>query len=150
MKQINGDITKVITSGYIMHQVNCQGAMGAGVALALLKRWPQVRSKYITYVKGFADKHQLLGKMQIVKINDDLSVINSFTQFGYGNSYKSNKVDTDEKLLIANIHFMAEQAKEENTTLAVPDHIGCGLAGGNWQTVYDNIKDIDNLIIVKF
>lgn len=149
-KTITGDITKVITSGYIMHQVNCKAAMGAGVALAICKKWPQVRSEYMDYCHQGSSPTALLGLLQLVKINDGLTVVNSFTQLGFGNSYRTHAVDTDEDKLIKNIHTMAKIAATNNTTLAVPAKIGCGLAGGNWDTVYNNIKDIDNLIIVDF
>lgn len=39
LKVINGDITEV-TNGYIIHQVNDKGVMGAGVALAIRNKFP--------------------------------------------------------------------------------------------------------------
>ena len=38
------DVTK-ISRGVIMHQVNCQNLMGAGVAKALYTKYPQVKEK---------------------------------------------------------------------------------------------------------
>lgn len=150
MKQINGDITKVITSGYILHQVNCMSAMGAGVALALMKKWPQVRSEYMRFSKQVTKPKDLLGQVGYVRVEDNLTVINSFTQLGYGNAHRTGISDTNEELLIRNIRNAAEKAASENTTVAVPYLVGCGLAGGNWENVFNGIKDLDNLIIVKF
>ena len=147
---INGDITKVIKSGYILHQVNCMSAMGAGVALALMKKWPQVRSEYIQFSKQAAKPKDLLGQIEYVQVENNLTVINSFTQLGYGNARLSGVSDTNEELLIRNIRNAAKKAASENTTVAVPYLVGCGLAGGNWQNVYNGIKDLDNLIIVKY
>ena len=39
------DIT-TITKGVIMHQVNCQNVMGAGVAKALYTKYPQVKEQF--------------------------------------------------------------------------------------------------------
>ena len=42
---IRKDIS-TITHGVIMHQVNCQNKMGAGVAKALYNTYPQVKTEY--------------------------------------------------------------------------------------------------------
>lgn len=44
-REILGDITK-ISQGIIMHQVNCQNIMGAGVAKNLYQTYPQVKELY--------------------------------------------------------------------------------------------------------
>jgi len=45
MKIINRDLL-TIESGIIAHQVNCQGKMGAGLALKIRKKYPQVYEYY--------------------------------------------------------------------------------------------------------
>lgn len=150
MEIINGDITKVATSGYILHQVNCLSAMGAGVALSISNKWPVVRFEYLKFSKNIEKPKYLLGQMQYVKVERDLIVINSFTQLYYGNSYYDNETYTNEDLLIKNIKIASDKAKLNNKKLFIPYLIGCGLAGGNWNNIFKNIKDIDNLIIVKY
>lgn len=143
-KIINGDITAV-TTGAIMQQVNCQGAMGAGVALAILKKWSHVRPEYVDYCQRKSPA-ELFGDVQQIQLTPDLMLFNSFSQFDYG----IDKKQTDEQILIANIQKYAEVMAHADTILYVPYLIGCGLAGGHWPTVYNGIKDIDNLIIVQF
>lgn len=145
-KIINGDITKVVKSGIIVQQVNCQGAMGAGVALAILKKWEQVRPLYEDLCNKSDSPQSLLGTMQEIKLDTNLYLINSFSQLDYG----TDKKQTDEDLLITNIKVVAKFAADEGKTVYVPYLIGCGLAGGNWTNVYEQLQSIENLVFVKY
>jgi hypothetical protein len=72
-----GDGRKVIG-----HVVNDLGKMGAGVALALLKKWPAVRSDYIEWHRS--NNHNghpfALGKVQFVSVEEDIAVANIIGQ----------------------------------------------------------------------
>lgn len=74
------DITTV-ECGIIGHCVNCQGAMGSGVARALYEKWPKVKSQYLQRPTG----EGMLGYCDIVVINPLLSVGNIYGQFNFGN-----------------------------------------------------------------
>lgn len=50
-REIFGDITK-ISQGIIMHQVNCQNVMGAGVAKSLYQIYPRVKNSIINLLKN--------------------------------------------------------------------------------------------------
>src|SRR5262245_16200004 len=80
MKIIRQDITTVEAPAVIIHGVNCQGAMGSGVAKALYTKWPQVREAYMALPKASMN----LGKVQPVLVGGDLYVLNCFTQSCYG------------------------------------------------------------------
>lgn len=144
-KIINGDITRVVKEGIMLQQVNCQGAMGAGVALAILKKWPFVRSQYVAFCQQIKPQ-ELLGSVQEIKLSDKLTLVNSFSQLDYG----TNKRQTDEALLIANIKRTADKARKQNQQLYVPFRVGCGLAGGNWSHVYQAVAALPNLVFVKY
>ncbi|MBQ8188282.1 MAG: macro domain-containing protein [Lachnospiraceae bacterium] len=119
---------------YICHQVNCQNAMGAGVAKALYEKWPLVKSEY----HEFCGKHhapvELLGAHQLVSVGDDKWVINIFGQLEFGRN--KNKVYTDyvalEKVFAA--------ISQLDGSFAFPFGIGCGLANGDWNIVYSLIE----------
>ena len=51
-RQITADIT-TITEGAILHQVNCQDKLGAGVALALATKYPKVKQRYHAFTKKY-------------------------------------------------------------------------------------------------
>jgi Predicted phosphatase homologous to the C-terminal domain of histone macroH2A1 len=151
MKIIKGDITKVATANtdLIMHQVNCQSAMGAGVARALYLKYPAVKSEYLAY-SATKTPATLLGDMQFVETGKNTPiVINSFTQLEYGNALVDRKVYTDETKLIDNLLRADNFAKRNGLTLYIPARIGSALAGGNWQHILNAIKDTD-IIVVDF
>ena len=62
IKVINGDLFSS-TARFIVHQVNCQGKMGSGVALQVKQKFPHVYDEY----KKFCS-HNMLGHIQIVPI----------------------------------------------------------------------------------
>ena len=51
MKIINKDIT-TLKKGILLQQVNCQNAMGSGVAKAIYTRWPIVKEEYHKFAKN--------------------------------------------------------------------------------------------------
>lgn len=147
-REERGDIT-AIKRGYIMHQVNCQDVMGAGVAKALYTKYPQVKRAYHAFAKAHPTPESRFGLVQPVKVSDDLTICNSFTQFGYGNSAKTGKTYTDEKKLMDALSRFDARAKENNMLAYVPDRIGCGLAGGNWNTIKNHILNKTDITIVS-
>lgn len=145
MKEIVGDITS-ITNGIILHQVNCQNSMGSGVARALYEKYPVIKEEYHKKCKGVYP-NKLLGDIQSVVINDDLIVVNSFTQLRYGNSKKTRVKYTDEEKLIDSIRYVDFVAKANGLQAYVPKYIGCGLAGGNWKVIEDALKETDIIVV---
>lgn len=79
MKYIKQDITTV-TSGLIMHGVNCLHAMGSGVALAIKTKWPIVYENYMNMPSG----KDVLGVTHIMSVSEGLYVANCYTQLNYG------------------------------------------------------------------
>ena len=142
MKIINKDIT-TLKKGILLQQVNCQNAMGSGVAKAIYLKWPQVKEEYHKFAQN-KKPEELLGEIQEIKINEDLLVINLFTQLTYGRAGKH----TNEDLLIRNIKEIAN--KYNDKMIVIPYLIGCGLGGGNWDYIFKNIKNINNLLICKY
>lgn len=142
MKIISKDIT-TIKSGIILHQVNCQNAMGSGVALALFTKWPIVKE---LYHKEFEtqSKEELFRQLKIVPISSKIIVLNSFSQFDYG----THKVQTDMNLLKNNIKKAHDMAKERETILYLPEFVGCGLAGGNWSELLEYLEGFDDSLVI--
>lgn len=80
---VNKDITTV-SEGIIAHGVNCQAAMGSGVALAILKKWPIIYDKYMEVGAG----DDLLMTTHIIPVGPDLAVANCYTQVFFGGDGK--------------------------------------------------------------
>lgn len=126
MKIIKQDLLK-IQQGIIAHQCNCQGKMGAGLAKQIRRRYPVVYSKY----KQACDRHLFtLGKIQLIKVNNALYVANLAGQDDYGNSCQYTDYDALSQCLAK----LYAKSLELNLTPYLPYGIGCGLAGGNWET----------------
>jgi len=143
MQIIKGDILKV-KYGIVCHQVNCKGKMGAGIALAIRKKWPVV---YKDYIENYRAGNLILGTVIISTIiPHELLIANLCGQFNYGRKGIYTNYNAVETCL--------KHVNEINTTglpIYIPHKMGCALAGGNWNIVSDIIeKTIPTAIIIKY
>jgi len=132
-----GDITKS-NAGIICHQVNCRGVMGAGLAKALRAKYP-IYGPYVQLCRGVKPE-TLLGSTQFVQVSTDPDqyVANCFGQCNFGR----DRVQTDYAALEHSLRNVEEFARTHNLSVAIPYGIGCGLAGGDWNTVQAILEDI--------
>lgn len=145
MKKQIGNIVDVQT-GIILHQVNCQGVMGSGVAAALRAVWPIVFSDYKDFVSKntsrevWADGRNLLGEIVVSQVTPTLKVISLFGQQYYGRDGK--KYTSYDALDTA----LSKVAKLQTYEIGNPEHeihhplIGSALGGGHWPIVAEIIK----------
>lgn len=144
-----GDILD-IDHGIILHQVNCQNAIGAGISGAIINKYPIVAEKY----HELCEEGVKLGQLQYVGTGTGVGFVNCFSQYNYGNSAKTGIKYTNEDLLIDGIIYTCEYFAVSDWPVYVPWKVGCGLAGGDWSTVLSGIIDksehIDNLTIVRY
>ena len=117
----------------ICHQVNCKGVMGAGLAKQVRDKWPVVFSEY-KKICG----HDKLGDFQMVQVAPQLYVANLFGQLNFGR----DKRQTNYAALTAAL--FGAMKEHPGATFRVPYGLGCGLAGGNWETVLNIIKEISD------
>ena len=142
-------IDKGITTvdyGIIAHQVNCKGGIGSGVAKALIDKWHKVKTQYHMFYDFYEDKFQLLGKYDLVNVEENIIVFNCFTKFdrGYdGKLYTSySAIDT----CFTNIGKL-----QTKYPIYIPYLYGCGLGGGDWETVQTIIDSrCPNVIACRF
>lgn len=123
MRMIDGDILTV-NRGIVVHQVNCQRVMGAGLAL-------QIRKKYPRHYEDYVSRIPHLGGLVISQINSELYVIGVYGQERYGKSGRQ----TDYAALEKGLKAVKRIAAEKHLPVYVPYGIGCGLAGGSWDVV---------------
>lgn len=131
---IRGDLLSSDANA-ICHQVNCRCVMGAGVAAAIIEKWPIVKERYRKAFENLKDWHSLLGKIQTVKIGQNRYVVNIFGQYDYGH----NGVYTDYSAL--NRAFKQLNKRFAGQTVAFPYGFGCGLGGGDW-------TDIERMMVI--
>ena len=144
--RIQKDIT-TIEKGVIMHQVNCQNVMGADVTKAIYLKHPIVKQEFHNLAKQepYNTPSKRFGLVQPVRINEQLIVLNSFSQLYYGRN--KNIKYTDESALIKNLKKLDVYAKERNLPAYVPEKIGCNLANGDWNKIKDFIENETDVII---
>jgi len=131
----DGDILEA-EEKIICHQTNCLGIMGAGLALQIAKKYPEVNKKYKDFCIDYGEWN-FLGQTQLVNTHDGKIVANCFGQQrpGFGKQ-------TDYKALRTCLETVERFASHNNFSVAIPYKIGCGLAGGDWKIVEKMIKDI--------
>ena len=120
------------TADYIVHQVNCQGVMGAGLAYQIRQQYPKLYSIYKSYCTLYAPT-DLLGR---VFIHDN--VINVFGQLTYG---RDKSIVYTDYTALRNAFTRIHCYLPTNQSLAFPYGFGCGLANGDWNTVLALITD---------
>lgn len=131
---------------YICHQVNCQGAMGSGIAGQLKTRWPAVYTDYRDFfnynVLGGRPKHELLGSVIATHVPDDdwpdKVVLSMYAQEYYGYDGKQyTSYDAFWKCLNE-----IKDIVPKGSSIGFPEKIGCGLGGANWRVIYNMIHEV--------
>lgn len=139
MKHVKGNVLDNVLQGVIVHQVNCQGVMGSGIAKEIRERWPFVFQHYRakwedSWGHGTDQGASLLGQVQWVAVGQDLWVVNLFGQQFYGRDarrYTSYDALDDGFKTIA---WMLRGKGFRPEDVHHP-YIGCGLGGGAWPVV---------------
>jgi O-acetyl-ADP-ribose deacetylase (regulator of RNase III) len=126
---------------FIGHQVNCFGVMGGGLALQIARKWPSVLSSYQKFIDNFIgnqDRKGLLGKCFICSTSTKCKIANLFGQYDTG-----GRISTNYEALLASLTLLRKtMISMGKLKLALPVNLGCGLAGGNWNTVHTIIKKV--------
>jgi len=146
IKYLSGhDVREPVGEGrkVIGHVVNDLGKMGAGVALALLKKWPSVRSKYIKWheTNDHLGQPFALGKVQFVFVSDDIVVANIIGQHGLRTNKKTGEVPVRYEALREGCAYIREACEYYKATAHFPYLMGCDLAGGDWEEVEKILKE---------
>lgn len=127
MQLIRGDITEV-KRGIVCHQVNCQGVMGAGVALQIRNKFPKA---YTDYKTAHRNGLLILGNCIFSLVGEDLIIANLCGQNRYGRDKQYTDYSALRKSLLQ-VRSMQDQTK---LPVFIPGMMGCSLGGGDWPTV---------------
>lgn len=126
------------TENIIVHQVNCQGVMGSGIALQIKKKWPQV---YTDYIKRFAgerwENKSLLGSISATQIGERKYVVNLYSQLNYGGGMGRY---TNYEAIYTALENLAAHAKSLKYSVAIPYRLGSDRGGANWDIIYKMIE----------
>ena len=135
---VEGDLLSA-NADVICQQVNCQNAMGSGLARAIYTKWPIVKEAYHEFCDsaGLRDPYSLLGRVQIIRSRElPFDIANIFGQLNYG---RRNVCYTSyDALDVAFQELCFEYGGDK--IIAFPYGFGCGLAGGEWTVVQNLIE----------
>lgn len=137
---INGDIltpNDSVNGVIVCHQVNCQGYMGAGLALQVKKSHPNVYRLYKDKCTQIAAGIGGLGDVQFCCCisSSGYIIANIFGQDKCGR----DKQYTDYNALRSALQHIA--AAFPSYTVRIPFMMGCGLGGGDWNVVSQIIDE---------
>lgn len=138
LQHISGDITTLSGSFIICQQVNCKGVMGAGVALAIRKRYPQVYSDYMAFCRQHPVPSTRLGHVQTSTVGRNQFICNIFGQLHYGRRGHY----TSEPALLTALSVIFAHATKAGLPVFVPSRIGSGLAGGDYNVISSGIDKL--------
>ena len=120
----------VAPADYIVHQVNCQGVMGAGLAKQIRILNPKVYEIYQSHCRNYKPT-DLLGKSFIYN-----NIISIFGQLNYGRD--KSVVYTDYTALSKAFQAIHKRLPIDKS-IAFPAGMGCGLGNGDWNIVEELI-----------
>lgn len=126
----------------ICHQVNCQGVMGAGLALQIRKAYPNVFKTYESFCrnKNMQGKSPLGGCLMVYTDKTRSKIVANL----FGQEYYSrHNQETNYNALREAIHSLSNNSflRENKMSIGFPYMIGCGLGGGDWNTVLSIIEE---------
>ena len=142
MNIIKGNILNC-EENILVHQVNHQGVMGAGLALQIKKAFPFAFDRYLDVCKTLSwNVIQEAGAVDFVGCksanNSEFYIANMFGQRFYGNLHEKADYGAMETGLKTIFRF----SFRNKFSVAIPYAIGCGLGKGDWGIVSKMIEDI--------
>ena len=127
-----GDLLKA-TEKVIAHQVNCFGIAG-GLAAAVFDRYPDAENDYMQVVSRLRNLRIMLGMAQVTGQQKDGHIIcNLYGQYYPGADYRPNALENA-------LENLAESARVNGWSVALPYKLSCGICGGDWKTVLKIIE----------
>jgi len=119
----------------IAHGVNCQGVMGAGVALAIRNKYPDVFKSYTTFISAY--RKMKISPLGMAHLWQDpqtkITIANLFTQDKYGRDPKIQYASYE--AIQTAFHWMFLYAKARKMQSIAMPKIGCNLGNAQWDKV---------------
>ncbi len=141
---VEGDLLKSDCT-MIMHQANCFGKMGAGIAKQVAKEYPAVYLADVNYDIPVGSKDRL-GKWSGAFVTNNYTsnpqlIINLYGQYNYGRGLQTD-YDALSWALSWALATASAKTKQYTAKIGVPYGMGCRLAGGDWRIVSNILEDI--------
>jgi O-acetyl-ADP-ribose deacetylase (regulator of RNase III) len=118
----------------IAHCCNCFHTMGGGIALSIRNKYPEA---YRADNKTSYGQREKLGTISHAETSDGKIVVNMYAQYSFGTEQQHLNYGKLGECFnqIKNLIHSKFVDDIHNVTLGFPYFLGCGLAGGDWDTV---------------
>lgn len=129
-----GDVLDV-AEGIIVHGCNCQGVMGAGIALRVKELFP---TAYKAYVNAYNSGEMKPGDITLAEVAPNKIIVNAVTQNYYGRIAGVRYVSYDAIALCFEKVYALARSYEDSRNKKLPilfPKIGAGLGGGDWRVI---------------
>jgi len=120
-----------VTKGIICHQINPH-TMGAGLALAIRKRYPKHYEDFLEWKKDRG-----MGDILVTTYYQHPIIIGMCAQRSWGRDGRNH---TNYPAFAECLRLVDYEALKRSMKVYFPYKIGCGLAGGKWEFVYQLIE----------
>lgn len=139
---VEGDLLQDLSPwGVLLHQVNCLGIAGAGVAKRVREAFSGWYEAYREHCDAAGDRKNLLGTTHSFRARPDLVVCSAFCQYDISKARRATDYDAWNSVFMKLAPEMeAENARGMNWEIRAPYGIGCGLGGGDWGVMSDMIN----------
>ena len=133
----------------LVHQVNCMGVMGSGIAKQIKEKFPIVFQEYENAVRQL--QTNCLGGCLLVDTGTGIRIANLFGQYLYRNyttdydqyeSYKQPGVNGQGNMRFTNYEafyrglvYLKSKLGPQDTKIAFPYNIGCDRGGADWKVI---------------
>lgn len=131
MKQMTGDLLALAEQGHfdvIIHGCNCQCTMGAGIALAIKRRFPEAYEADLATQKGDRNKLGTISWATVRVASSNLVVVNAYTQF----HWRGRGVLADYAAIRSAMREVRNRFSGKR--IGYP-RLGAGLAKGDWSAI---------------
>lgn len=125
----------------IVHIVNNIGKWGKGFVIALSKKYPSCRKRYLELYKS--GEPPVLGDIQVIDVSDGKGIFigNMFAQDGIKKSHKDNKRYVSYESLSDCLSKLADFCLVNRILSVQMPMIGTGLGGGDWNQIEKIIQN---------
>ena len=115
----------------IIHQANCMGTFGSGIARQIKEMYPKAYQADLNFPVPIKSKERL-GQYSVALVENKF-IVNLYSQYAYGR----NKVHTDYSAMEKALDTLLGRITNYNSELKIglPYLIGAGLAGGDATTI---------------
>ncbi len=137
IQYVTGDVTSPLGEGerIVAHVCNDEGKWGRGVSGAIGRRWPAAEGAF----RGW--KTARLGSIQIVRVADDVIVMNMIAQHGIRRPQDAGPAPIRYEALGTCLEKLAREAIKRKASVHGP-RFGAGLSGGDWRVIEPMIEQL--------